>query len=81
MSIEDLKEIVSSNTKHIEALYEKVINPLFDSCTTCNICNYEASSYTVLESHMTIKHKHEVLWEDIETAYCKLQWTQTQTKV
>ena len=66
-SIEELKEIVSSNTKHRESLYDKIINPVFDSCTTCNICHYEASLITVLKSHMTRKHKHEVLREDIET--------------
>ena len=68
MSIEELKEILSSNTNYIEALYDKVINPVFDSCTTCNICHYKAISITVLKSHMTRKHKHEVLREDIETA-------------
>lgn len=53
--IEDLKETISSNTRHIEALSEKINQ----TSNTCEICNYEASSVTVLKSHMTRKHKHQ----------------------
>ena len=58
--IEDLKSKISCNTKHIEILYEKITKISEKSCEApivCELCNYQASSFTVLKAHTTRKHK------------------------
>ena len=57
--VEELKGTVETNTRHIEALNEKLNKmKLCETSFRCESWDYEASFTTVLKSHMTRKHKH-----------------------
>ena len=60
--IEELKSTISCNAKHIKVLYEKITEisqKICEASNVCELCEYQASSSTVLKAHITRKHKYD----------------------